>query len=93
MKTKEEISKILDEILDKIKLYNENKNKFYFANSIILPNDLYFYFTSQEFLIKYVNDYGIFQISFRNNILYIFSIKCYRTLKLNEIYVECKYHN
>ena len=93
MKTKEEISKILDEILDNIEFYNKNiaTRSYFCANSIILPNELYFYFTSIEFQNEYLcGNYGIFPISYKNGDLSIFSMKCYRTSKNDKISVEYK---
>ena len=92
MKTKEEISKILDEILDKVIYYNENiaTMSFNVANRIIIPNDLYFEFTDKSFINRYLTFTGEFPMSIINGILYIFSMKCYRTSKQKEISVEYK---
>lgn len=94
MKLKEDIIKIIDEVNDKIIFYNTNiaTHRRLCVNSIILPNDVYFYFTDKTFLY---NEYlsGKYPINFKNNILYIFGIKCYRTSKTDKISVEFKYNN
>jgi hypothetical protein len=94
MKTKEEIYNILDEIDGKIVYYNENiaKDLCFLANSIILPNELYFEFTDKNFIQIYSIS-GIFPVCIKEGVLRIFGMKCYRTSKSDKISVEFKFNN